>query len=65
MDGHLRLNLKTLGQHGKALYELIAEGPVSGHNVLDLGMEQQIDALFYQTVSHVMEGPLIFLIIGG
>ena len=44
VDAHFSFNLKALAQHGEALDELVAEGTAAGHDVLDIALEQQIDA---------------------
>ena len=64
VDAHFRLNLKALGDHGETLDEGIAEGPVAGHDVLDICVEDHIDHFPHQTVAEVVEGTLVFRKVG-
>ena len=64
MDTHLGLDLKALGEHRKALGEEIAEGPVAGHDIADIGLEEMIDGATNQAIAEVVEGTLILLEIG-
>ena len=59
MDAHLRLNLKALREHRKRLDELIAERPVSRHDILDVVLKQGIDALSHQRVAEIVKRSLV------
>jgi hypothetical protein len=47
MNRHLRLDLKSFGQDRKGLCKIKAEGPVTGHNILDIAVEDLIDGHAY------------------
>ena len=59
MDAHLRLNLKALREHRKRLDELIAERPVSRHDILDVVLKQGIDALSHQRIAEIVKRSLV------
>ena len=59
MDRHLRLYLKSGGQHRKGLHEPVTERPVTCHDIFDLTVEQPVDAAAHDGVAEVVEGPLI------
>ena len=65
MDAHLGLNLKTVRQYREGLHKLIIKGPVAGHNVLNVRIEEAVNAVLYKGIAEIMEGPLIFCVISG
>lgn len=64
MNGHLSLDLESLGQNREGLDEVIAEGSVAGHDVLDIRSEEAVDRTTYQRITEVMEGSLILFEVG-
>ena len=65
VDGHLRFYLEIVGHDGEKFDEAPAEGAVSCHDVMHVGMPQSIDQTAYQTVAEVVERSFVFLEIGG
>ena len=65
MNSHLRLDFKSFGEYRESLHEFIAECPVSGHDILDIGTEQAVDPRTHQAVAEVMERALILREISG
>ena len=64
VNAHLRLNFKALGDHREGLHKLVAEGPVSRHNILDIVAEQQLNTAPDQTVAQVVKGSGILREVG-
>lgn len=65
MDGHFGFDLKAARQHRICLDEGEREGPIAGHNVGDMRVEQAVDRTAHQAVAEVVEGPLVFLEVRG
>jgi len=65
VDAHLCLDLKALGHDGEGLDEIVAEGAVAGHDVPDIVVKENIDAVAHKAVPEVVEGPFVLLKIGG
>lgn len=65
MDGHLRLDLEAAGQDRVGFHEAEGKRAVPGHDVGDMGAEQAIDRASDQSVSEVVEGPLVLLEVRG
>ena len=65
MDGHLRLDLESAGQDRVGFHETEGECAVPSHDVGDMGAEQAIDRASDQSVSEVVEGPLVLLEVRG
>ena len=60
MDCHLGFDFKALGKHRKGLHKAVAKCPITGHNVLNIGVEQMIDAPPNKAVAEVVKRPFIF-----
>ena len=65
MDGHLRLDLKALGEHRKGLHKAIAESPEPRHDILDFTVKKTVDTGTHQRISHIVKGPLVLRKVGG
>ena len=61
MDAHLGFNLKAGGEHREGFHELVAESPVSGHDVLDVTVKEAVDGSAHQGIPKVVEGAFILL----
>ena len=65
VDAHFRLDLKALGQDREGLDKAVAESPVAGHDVPDVVVEKNVDAFSDKAVPEIVEGPFVFVKIGG
>ena len=65
VNAHLCLDLKSPGQDRKRLHKLKTEGAVTGHNVLNAALKQEVDALPHQKISEVVKRALVLFKIGG
>ena len=65
MNGHLRLDLKALGEDWEALDEGPAKGAVACHDVRHIAPEETVYELTYQHIACIVEGALILREIGG
>ena len=65
MNRHFRLDLEAAGQDRIGFHESEGERAVPGHDVGDMGAEQAIDRASDQSVSEVVEGPLVLLEVRG
>ena len=65
MDGHFSFDLKAARQHRICLDEGEREGPIAGHNVGDMRVEQAVDRTAHQTVAEVVEWAFVFLEVRG
>lgn len=65
MDRHFRLDFKALGQDGKGLDKQVVESPVACHDILDIGVEQVIDAAAHQAVAKIVKGAFVLRKISG
>ena len=41
------------------------EGPVACHNILDIRVKEPVNTVFYERISKIVEGPLVFRIVSG
>ena len=64
MNAHFRLDFKTLGQGRERFDKTVAERPVSGHDILDIIIEQFVDKPPDHAVPKIVERPFVFRKIG-
>ena len=60
MDGHLRFDLKAFGKNREGFDKAEVEGPVAGHDVPDIRLEEMVDSLSHKSVSKIMKQPFVF-----
>lgn len=64
VDGELRLDLESFGEHGERLHERAREGAVTGHDIVEAVAVDPLDHEAHQVVAEPVERALVLLRVG-